>query len=203
MTHEEAGQVVAILRAHYPQWKATAETAKIWAECFLDLDYELVNAALRRLLLSSPREFPPPVAMIRAEAAKLVDPAISVSPEEAWAEVLRQVRRVGYCGAPLWSHPALAQAVEAMGWREICTSEEGDTGTRAHFFRVYAAHQNRRRENAILPPELRLELPRTEEPKRLETEEPRLRLVEKSEPIDKAKATEQVRDVMRKLFGAA
>ncbi len=174
MTKSEAGQVVAILRAHYPGWRATAETVRTWAECLVDLPYEAACAAVKRVVLAEEREFPPPIARIRREVATLAEPALALTAEEAWGEVQEEIRRVGWCGSPRWSHPQIAAAVEVIGWRALCLSGEGDGTTRAHFLRVFAACQARAREQAVLPPGLRLALPtRPEDRAALPAPEPR------------------------------
>src|SRR3990167_5271256 len=39
---------------------------------------------------------------------------------EAWAEVLKQVSRIGSYGQPKFSSEAIRKSVEAIGWRNIC-----------------------------------------------------------------------------------
>ena len=55
---------------------------------------------------------------------------------EAWTEVLKQVRDVGYIGCPKFSSEAIRKSVEAIGWRMICLSENPMV-ERAHFLKIY------------------------------------------------------------------
>lgn len=64
------------------------------------------------------------------------------TPEEGWEEVREQMSRVGYYNSPSWTHPLIARAVKAVGWRDLCVSEQPDI-SRAHFLRVYKAFQER------------------------------------------------------------
>jgi len=154
--HSEALKIVAVLRAAYPSWKATDETEETWARFLEDLGYELVNAAVSRIVMNEEREFPPPLARIRRECAVLTSPSLAVTAEEAWAEVLHAVKTVGSYRKPGFSSPEIGQAVEALGWRELCLSQEGDSGIRAHFFRTFHAYQERAKESANLPEWLHL-----------------------------------------------
>lgn len=58
--------------------------------------------------------------------------------DEAWAEVQQGIRRCGLvAGPPEWTHTAIAAVVRAIGWRELCMSDNPDV-VRAHFLRMYA-----------------------------------------------------------------
>jgi len=57
-------------------------------------------------------------------------------PADAWSEVLLVVSRVGCYGQPEFSHPAIGRAVDGIGWRSICMSENIGI-ERAHFFKIY------------------------------------------------------------------
>jgi hypothetical protein len=55
---------------------------------------------------------------------------------DAWGDVIRAVGRVGRYREPRFADPAVTRAVAAIGWREICDSENHEA-TRAHFARAY------------------------------------------------------------------
>jgi hypothetical protein len=156
MTLSDAHDLVALLKAACPGWKAEDATAGVWHSLLEDLDAQAVSVATKRLLVSRRNPFPPAVGEIRAEVARQGAPELMTSPEEAWGEVMRQVRRVGWCGTPQWSSAAVENAVQAIGWRELCLSEQGDVGVRAHFFRCFAAYQARAMEARGIPSNLQL-----------------------------------------------
>ena len=95
MKQEEALQIVAVLSATFPAWKPTKATTTLWASMIEDLEYQLVDAAVRRIILAEDLQFPPSIARIRKEASVLVDPGLSVTPEEAWGEVLDAISHFG------------------------------------------------------------------------------------------------------------
>ena len=150
MTRAETGQLLAFITALYPKIELAAATVPAWHEMLGDMPFGVAMAATKRVL--SQQTFPslPAIGEIRAAAADLTAPQLR-DPGEAWREVIEQVRRVGTYGQPQFSTPEIAMAVETIGWRELCLSEEGDGVIRAHFFKVYAQYARRAREDAVLP----------------------------------------------------
>jgi hypothetical protein len=70
--------------------------------------------------------------------------ATTITAEEAWAEVTRNIGLVGSYGNPSWSSEPLGKTIKALGWKEICLTPNKDMGTlRAHFFRIYNAQLQR------------------------------------------------------------
>jgi hypothetical protein len=63
-----------------------------------------------------------------------------LSAEEAWAAVAAAIRSHGSYREPRFTNPALARAVGAMDWNELCTNPNVEA-TRAHFFRLFGAFQ--------------------------------------------------------------
>lgn len=138
-SRKEALQVLATLRAAYPDAKIERETVELYVRLVADCD----PAALRRAAakhIATERWFPR-VADLRAGVA-----ADSVGnlpdPELAWERVLREVRRVGYARAPRFDVPAIADAVAAVGWESICMSTM-IASERARFIDAYRAARGR------------------------------------------------------------
>lgn len=74
--------------------------------------------------------------------------------EVAWSEVLREVRRVGYQPyrvfrngefmdppKPVFSSPVIAETVESVGWKLICTSDEPEEVRKQFIFSFRAMRQ--------------------------------------------------------------
>ena len=62
------------------------------------------------------------------------------SSEEAWGEVVREISRTGSYGTPRFSDIRIEKAVQTIGWKEICATENKNMGTlRAHFYRTHEA----------------------------------------------------------------
>lgn len=67
---------------------------------------------------------------------------------EAWGEVLEQVGRTGSYGVPEFSTELIKKAVQCVGWRDICLSENIGV-ERAHFLRAYDRLIERENFNAL------------------------------------------------------
>lgn len=146
MNRTDTAQVLAVLAAAYPYVNVTRETAEVWHDLLSDLDADACRGAVRDLLLTAER-WPSPATVRRrvAERAGLLAP----SGGQAWGEVQTAARESGWTGAPVWSHPAIAAAVAALGWRNICLSEMPDT-MRAHFLRAYETEARAADERAVV-----------------------------------------------------
>ena len=118
----------------YGQAKDTARAA-IYREYLDDLSPAEVADAVAHALQSGGR-FLPTISELRAYIAE--SKCDLPDADVAWGEVLRAVSRWGRYRIPQWSSPAMAEAVEAVGWQAICDSENQDV-TRAHFARAYRA----------------------------------------------------------------
>jgi hypothetical protein len=141
MTTLEAMEIVAMLTAAYPSWKPTEASLRLYAKLLEPLDADFSKPAVMELLYS-PREFAPPIGVLADAIAvrNLKQAGQYLSPEEAWAEVMDRIRDVGVYLTPTFSSPALTRAVQALGWRGICTNENVEAN-RAHFMRIFDALQ--------------------------------------------------------------
>jgi len=141
-------QALEVLVVAFPANKAGPETVEVYALMLADIPPADLARAVAWCLANY--KFFPTVAEVRAAA--LAASALQVPDmDQAWLAVKREVSRTGYYGAPHFDHPAIAAAVQAMGWREICLEEE--LVVRAHFFRVYESVARRTREEVLaLPP---------------------------------------------------
>jgi hypothetical protein len=124
---------MAVLGAAFPAYPATAETVALYAELLADVPWTAGQAAVRDLLMTSER-WPSP-ATIRKRAAELSGLG-SPTATEAWAEVSKAAREAGRHTAVVWSHPAIQEAVKAIGWWEICSTTNPEA-LRAQFRRMY------------------------------------------------------------------
>lgn len=156
MTRQEIAVLVALAAGNHPHVQDLGATADLWLMMLGDLPFDVAKTALGKVLATS--RFFPTVAEIR-EAAASLRPAGAPEPELAWAEVLDQIRRVGAYGTPVWSHPAVGRAAEALygGWLKLCENLMTETlgVDRAHYMRIYATLAQREREAALLPPAVR------------------------------------------------
>jgi len=78
------------------------------------------------------------IALIR-EKARAIQKKL---PGEAWAEVLGAIRIVGSYGSPKFSDSLIKKAVNCIGWRHLCLSENIEI-QRAHFLKIYESLSKR------------------------------------------------------------
>ena len=147
MTPSETTRIMAMLQNAYPREEVSPDRLRLYCELLADLEHDQAVAAVRRVLAKS--KWWPSIAEIREEYAGA---AVDLVPAEvAWGEVLEQVRRCGRYKQPAWSSPQLEQAVAAIGWEAICTSQVGDSAIRAQFREAYRAMADRARMDVQTP----------------------------------------------------
>jgi len=129
----------------YPSPEAARSQADSWAEFLSDITPDEGVKAIRQHISESPH-FPQIADIRRRVAESRVDP---VDIGAAWGEVRRAISRCGHNRLPEWSNPAVAHAVEALGWRDICMTLEDDLPTlRAQFERYFKAYLDGARREA-------------------------------------------------------
>lgn len=146
-------QVLGILSAEYPDHinKLSAEQLgnlrQLYVQALADIDDETLRATALRHIMSSP--WFPKVSELRDAAARITRPP-TLDPLEAWGKVLAEIRRTGYYGIPQFDDPLIAAIVKQMGWRELCSSEDG-TADRARFVDAYQRQADRAHKQDALP----------------------------------------------------
>jgi hypothetical protein len=152
VTLEEHAKVWALIAALWPHHKPTTGTIIVAEEYLVPLDFELTCAAVKILAVAEP-EFAPGPGKLRKAVVELQEPTLPA--ELALVEVIAQVGRTGRYGAPEWSSPAVAAAVQAMGgWVAVCDSDNPEA-FRAHFLRLYEPMAKRSSDEAALPASVR------------------------------------------------
>lgn len=96
--------------------------AEGYFDALSDLPLELVNAAVR-LSLRQCKFFPKPI-----ELRELVEGSPDGNADNAWAELIREVRRVGYIGTPAFKDERTLRAInETWGsWKRLCETLPGE-----------------------------------------------------------------------------
>lgn len=128
---------------------------QVYHEILDDIDDDLLMAATKQWL-STARPFHPSPGELRDMALQLIT-RDEPSADEAWTEVLRQMRNPGYYGIPQWSTERVAKTMEAFGrWKDFCLIESDQMGIiRAQFMKIYEAQLNRERADQLMLPETR------------------------------------------------
>lgn len=133
MTSPDVVQALDDLAAAFPRHEFPPRSRVEYARRLANLPPAAVCAAIDRAIDTA--TFPPSIGEIRAAVADLAL-GDEVQPETAWAEVMREVRRVGHNRPPTFangrflppevpsfSDPRIAEAVDATGWTYLCTGE--------------------------------------------------------------------------------
>jgi hypothetical protein len=142
---------ITALAGMYPAVQLSDETIAGYCRALADVPLAALDAALAQTQQEC--KFFPTVAEIRERVLDATAPRRPDGPD-AWALVLGEFSRVGSYGDPRFPDPLVARAVDIMGWRELCLSEN-QVADRAHFLQIYNALVKRERDEARLLPEFR------------------------------------------------
>lgn len=165
MTKDEFSRCLALVRVYWPNgtkaWTAEAVTA--WESLLLHLDVASVAAAIQVIAMDG-KEWPPTPGQIAKRTLELTQPLPAA--DEAWKEVRFWVGRIGWSKygqedfrtgekcLPEWSNALIGRIVDAMGWQELCESEN-EVADRAHFMRMWAEASQHQTTLDHLPPAAR------------------------------------------------
>lgn len=139
MTEAQAQELVVYLTAAFAADFArlgdaqSRATQKVYRDLLVDLDAGAARAAVERLAASS--KWLPRVAEIREAAFAILRGPVRTG-AEAWGDVQRGFQRWGATSVPAFSDPVVARVVRALGWRDLCLSEN-TVADRARFIEAY------------------------------------------------------------------
>ncbi len=132
-TESEMLPVLRMLAAAYPNNKLTPESFAVYMVMLADVPISDLKRGVVWAL--SHNQFFPSVSEIR-QAVMESSETRPPDHDEAWGEVMRQIYAVGSYGIPRFSHQSITQAVNSIGWREICLSEDISI-IRGQFRKIY------------------------------------------------------------------
>ena len=128
---------------------------RLYVEMLSDIPPSILEASVKKLIMTN--KFLPSIAEIREVAygiKEIISGTAAPDESEAWGEVIKAIRSVGYYGKPKFSHEAITVAVNNIGWQDICmTTNEGMNILRSQFRRAYqlsVERQKDNRDNAVL-----------------------------------------------------
>lgn len=152
MTKSQAVRLIGGLLAAYRTGQTISDdTADAYVEDVLDLDFEPAALAIKTLRQTS--RFLPSIAEIRQAAAEIHSGHLP-DEDEAWAEVMANIRAHGWTGHPTWTHPAIETTVRTFGWRDLCASTN-QVADRAHFLALYRTQRVRLERDRQIDPAIR------------------------------------------------
>lgn len=153
--------LVGALAASYPNTEVTDETYKVYGRMLEDIPIDVLTQSVEQCIAES--KFFPTIAELRDKAFVLMsDVSLMPTSAEAWELVIKEIGRRGFYRSPEFDNPIVAKAVECLGWRQLCTSENG-VADRAHFMKTYEVLLERAIRDAKLLPNTRrlLQQPQT------------------------------------------
>ena len=150
MTPDESDRLYAYRAAMHPHHSATAEEVELWARLLADVPYEPAQQALDDHYRSTSTPIMP--ADIRAAVLRA---AGVMAPDHgaAWSEAMNEcslARRDNR--PPQWSHPAIGEAVRAVGGVFAVCSNENLSTLAAQFRDAYRAAATRVDRQALTTP---------------------------------------------------
>lgn len=144
MEKTEFATFAMALRTYYPKESIlpNKEAVQLWYRELQDIPFPVAEAVLRKWV--STEKWSPSIAEIREQAAAIQNGEI---PDwgDAWEKVLKAIRKHGMynVGKAMESFdPLTRQAVERIGFRELCLSENISVD-RANFRMVFETLQKR------------------------------------------------------------
>ena len=101
MTRQETGIIMDILATAYPRFYAGPDApdpekaVELWAEMFAEDDVAIVAAAVKALIATDDKGFPPHIGAVKAKVRQITQPS-GMTPQEAWNLVAKAIRNSAY-----------------------------------------------------------------------------------------------------------
>lgn len=165
MTLEQTGIIMDVLTNAYPQFyngpKAPdmVKTLHLWAEMFAHDDVALVAAAIKALIETDSKGFPPHIGAVK-EKLRMITGGDELTEVEAWGIVAKALRNSAYCSREEFEKfpPVIKRIVgtpsQLREWG-MMDSETVHSVVASNFQRSYKAIDQREREIAKLPPDVK------------------------------------------------
>lgn len=160
MNGRDVARLADIIRVGWPNRQVAHDDLAlqndVWTAALTDFDLAEAEAVITTMLRSG-RPHPPGVSEVAGAIHDLrekINGTAAPDSDEMLAEVTRAVQRRGYQAGPpkQWSHPAVAAAVRAIGWRDLCLSDKPSV-LRAQLLRAYETAAARVRSERVASPQ--------------------------------------------------
>src|SRR5262245_27053476 len=119
MTKDETQALLSMLGSLWTSEEIDDGTIAVWHLALEPFPFEaMVRAGAQHMRAS--KFFPKPAELIDLMLAEL---APQLSQGEAWEIVGRQIGKHGSAGQPMVRDPAVAAAIQAVGWKRLCLDD--------------------------------------------------------------------------------
>ena len=156
MTQDEFKKFFKYISSVTTDTNPSPERTQVYWDTLNDLPFDIAMVAARKVIATLENPFLPMPAVFRGMAAQITGPIIPAAPD-AWAEVLKSIRNFGIyreSEALASLNPLTRKAVEAIGFKDICLSENIDV-IRGQFRMAYEALEKRETTDAKTPQSLK------------------------------------------------
>lgn len=178
MTLEETGIIMDILKTAYPRFYSgpnapdKVKTLSLWEETFVHDDVALVAAAVKAMIESDSKGFPPHIGAVK-EKLRLISAGDEMTEAEAWGIVAKALRNSTYGSREEFDKlPPMVRRIvgspsQLREWAAM-DSEAVHSVVSSNFQRSYRAIAQREREIAKLPPDVRVLVGKLADAKKME-----------------------------------
>lgn len=164
MERSDVLEIMAVLRGAYPQFyrgisrKEAEDTVNLWLDMFQQDDANLVGAAVKSLIDTDEKGYPPHIGAVKAKI-RLLTAREEMTEAEAWGIVSKAIRNGTYGAAEEFEKfpPILKRIVGSPNMLREWARMDSDTVhsvVASNFQRSYRAVSAREREIAKLPPDV-------------------------------------------------
>lgn len=165
MTRQETGIIMDILATAYPRFYAGSDapdarkTVNLWAEMFAGDDVRVVAAAVKSVIESDEKGFPPTIGQVKGKMRMICAPD-ELSEAEAWALVAKAIRNGSYGAKEEFEKlPPLIRRIvgspnQLRDWSQM-DSDAVHSVVASNFQRSYRAKAAREKEIQALPEDVR------------------------------------------------
>lgn len=166
MNREETLRIMAVLKASYPSYykgmsrEDANSIVALWAEMFADEPVSLVAAAVKALIASDEKGYPPHIGAVKAHIRKLTNPQ-EMTEGEAWGLVSRAVRKLDWLAPekqfdklPPDVRSAVGSPHTLVEWGKMDEDTFGSVAA-SNFQRAYRARRAASREFEALPQDIK------------------------------------------------
>lgn len=165
MTRQETGIIMDILTTAYPRFYTGSDAPDVrkvinlWAEMFANDDVRVVAAAVKSVIESDEKGFPPTIGQVKAKMRMICAPD-ELSEAEAWGLVAKAIRNSGYEAQEEFEKlPPLIRRIvgspnQLRDWSQM-DSDAVHSVVASNFQRSYRAKAAREKEVQALPADVR------------------------------------------------
>ena len=164
MTRDEVKNIVMVISATYPNFRADNKSVTVdaWNFAIGDYSYGLMQRALKAFMTTDASGFPPTPGQLVEQAMRLTEPE-ELGGMEAWSLVSKALRNCAYNSEQEFSKlpPLVQKAVgSAASLREMALMDTNTVNSveQSHFIRTYTGLVNSKSSQAKLPQTMQQEM---------------------------------------------